>query len=183
MQAMNDDVPAPIIIALSKTKILLIAAGSLAFALLSAWILFTKEPDPRLNSPRAKAAGMAGIVFFGFCGAFAVWKCSDSKPGLIIDAEGIIDNSSAIAAGRVRWSDITGFSVSKIQGTRILNILVASPESYVAGKGWLSRMAGAANIKLVGTPINISSHSLKIDFDELARQMSEAAIRYSRPPS
>lgn len=105
---MTRDFSTPIIIPLSKTKIMLI---------------------------------FAGLIFFGFCGVYAAGKLADRKPGLVIDDEGIIDNSSAIAAGRIRWGNMMGFTVTTIQGTKILNILVRSPQSYLEGKGRLARLA------------------------------------------
>ncbi|MFO1486188.1 MAG: STM3941 family protein [Verrucomicrobiaceae bacterium] len=144
---MTRDFSTPIIIPLSKTKIMLI---------------------------------FAGLIFFGFCGVYAAGKLADLKPGIVIDDEGIIDNSSAIAAGRIHWDNMMGFTVTTIQGTKILNILVRSPQSYLEGKGRLARLAGAANIKMVGTPVNITSHALKIKFDDLVRLINEACIAHSK---
>lgn len=38
----------------------------------------------------------------------------------------------------------------------------------------LSRMLNAANTKMMGSPINISSNSLRLGFDELARALTTA---------
>jgi len=177
--AMSHDFSAPISIPLSKTKIFLIFLGSLLFVILSSWILLSERSDPVLHSVKAKIAAVVGIAFFGFGGIYAAGKLADRKPGLIIDSEGIIDNSSAVAAGRVRWDDMTGLTVSKIQSTRFLNILVRSPQACLEGKSRLMKLAGAANIKMTGTPINISSNALKIKFDDLVRLINEAAIAHS----
>lgn len=155
----------PVVIPLSKGKIFLTLLGSLAFVALGIWFLGTK--DPELSSPVVKVVGGVAVLFFGACGLFALTKLFDFRPGLVIDAEGIIDNSSAVAAGRIRWEEITGLSVTTIQRTQILNILVRSPEALLEGKGRLARLAGSANIGMTGTPVNISSHALKVRFDDL----------------
>ena len=49
-------------------------------------------------------------------------KIFDSKPGLVIDAEGLIDNSSAAAAGRIPWTDIGGVNVFTMHRQRMLTI-------------------------------------------------------------
>jgi hypothetical protein len=161
-------------IPLSKGKIVLIVIGSFAFVAVCAALLVNAGQIPRMNSIFIKAVVAFGIPFFGFCGVFGLRKLFDSKPGLIIDSEGIVDNSSAIAAGRIPWDEITGIRISEVAGQRLLTILVAAPESYSRGQGKVRAWLNSVNRRMTGSPINISTNALKISLDALAGHLTTA---------
>jgi hypothetical protein len=121
---------------------------------------------------------IACIAFFGLCGLSALFKLFDFSPGLVIDAEGIVDNSSGVSAGRIPWSDIRGFTVTTVQGQRFLTVKVANPKKYVQRGHVLKRLLVNANATYFGGAIQISANSLKIDFDELVRVANEFREKY-----
>ncbi len=162
-----------VIIPLSKRKVALLLLGSLAFVGTSIWLWFIAGWDLRM-----KGAALAGMSFFGLCGIYYLIKICDSRPGLIINVQGIEDNSSAISAGRIPWGEITGLKVSEIFGQRFVTIEVVNPRKYVERGGSFKRMLNAANVKLVGSPINISSNSLQLNFNELLSLLTQALKRY-----
>lgn len=169
-----------IVIALSKRKILLLLAGSVAFVATGIVLWTIADTQNRYNALFVKAVALACVTFFGMCGLYACLKLFDSKPGLIIDAEGLVDNSSAVAAGRIPWSEVVGLSVTKIARSSFVTVQVPDPYKYVERAGALQRIASTANTKLVGSPINISSLALKIPFDELVQILRESHERYTR---
>jgi hypothetical protein len=59
-------------------------------------------------------AAIAAILFFGFGIFYFLRKLIDKKPGLIIDDNGIIDNSSAVSVGLIPWSDIEHISTTNV---------------------------------------------------------------------
>ena len=152
---MDPDAAPDIAIALSKTKLVLVVIGALGFVALGIWMLTLAdtEPHPRLT----KAIAIAGIAFFGLCAVYGCIKIFDQRPGLIIAREGLVDNSSAVAAGRIPWDEITGLEVSSIAGTRFVTLRVRDPQKYVARSSFLRGMMNAANINMTGSPINIAS--------------------------
>ncbi len=100
-----NQVPDQIVIPLSRTKIVLLFLGAVAFVLLSVWLWTIADHQTRHNPLYVKAVAIAGASFFGLCAGFAFIKLFDTKPGLIIDSDGIVDNSSGVSAGRVPWQE------------------------------------------------------------------------------
>jgi hypothetical protein len=175
---MTNETPNPIVIPLSKIKILLILLGSIAFVAGGLWLWFHAGEIRYRNPIYVKAVAGAAVGFFGLCGVFGLFKLFDSAPGLIVDEEGIIDNSSALAAGRIPWSDIRGFEIRTVQNQKLLTIEVHNPEKYVQRAHVLKRPLVAINARSFGGPIQISSNALKINLDELVRLLTEAHKKY-----
>lgn len=167
-----------IVIPLSKAKVALLLFGALAFVAVSIWIWSIADTQNRLNPLFVKGVALAGISFFGLCGLYSCIKMFDNKPGLVIDAQGIVDNSSAVAAGRIPWDDIVGVKVYSIAGQKVLVIEVLDPQKYVERGSAFKRMLNAANTNTIGSPISITSNTLQIQFDELVNILTESLARY-----
>jgi hypothetical protein len=155
-------------IPLNKSKLLLGVAGSLAFVILG-FFLINNASDINSNPILVKGTGIAGVLFFAATGVFAISKFVDKKVGLIINEEGIIDQSSGISLGLIPWSDITKIKSAQVMSTRFLLIHVRNPEQYLAKSGGLKKRMLMANMKMYGTPLAISSNSLKCNFAELEK--------------
>jgi hypothetical protein len=173
------------IIELSKTKLLLLIAGALIFVALGIWMYQLDpawiEAQRRFNSPAiVHGIGIASIVFFGACGAAGLKKSFDKKPGLVLSAAGIVDNSSAVSAGLIPWSDIQGFGIHEIQKQRLLIIMLADPEKYIRAGGSMKQALHRMNTRICGSPIAISSNALKINFDELVGLCNSYHTKYGR---
>ena len=173
------------VIELSKFKVLLLILGACAFVAAGLWML---QMDPaeiaaqrRFNSPAVVyAMGWASIVFFGLCGVLGARKMFDRKPGLVLSSAGILDNSSGVSAGLIPWSEIVGFSIFEMQNQKMLIVKVSNPEKYIERGGSLRRALNKANFKMCGSPIAITSNSLKIRFDELLDSCNQYLARYGK---
>jgi hypothetical protein len=165
---------AEVIIPLSKSKVALLLLGSVAFVGTGIWIWSIAETQSRFDPLLMKGVALACVSFFGLCGIYGCIKFFDRRPGLIIDTEGIVDNSSAVSVGRILWGDVVGLKVSSISGQRFLTIEVVDPQKYVDRGSALTRMLNAASVKMTGSPINISSNSLGLKLDELVHLVTEA---------
>jgi hypothetical protein len=175
---MTNEEANPIVIPLSTVKIVLLLLGSIAFVAVGLW-LWSHAEEIRYRHPLyIRAAAGAAVGFFGLCGIFGLFKLFDYAPGLIVDDEGIIDNSSGISAGRIPWSDIRGFEIRTVQNQRFLTIEVHNPEKYVQRAHVLKRPLVAFNASHFGGPIQISANALKMNFDELVRVLTEAHRKY-----
>ncbi len=118
---MNDDASGKIVIQLSKSKLFLLFLGAATFAGIGFWFV-TAPPKIDLplfgNSTIIFIVGLASIVFFGIMGYFIFKMLGDKSPGLVISAEGVFDNSSAISVGLILWSDVL-----EIKETKVVNQL------------------------------------------------------------
>ena len=108
-------------------------------------------------------------------------KFFDKKPGLVLNAAGIIDNSSSVSAGFIPWPEIFGFDIFEIQKQKTLIIMVVNPERYIEVGGSIKRALNRVNFKLCGSPIAITSNSLKIGFQELLDICNTYFEKYGKP--
>lgn len=158
-------------ISLSKSKIVMMLAGCSVFVAIGLWFVF--DPPAINNSywgnpTRIAFSGYAAILFFGLCAVFFIRKLSDTKPGLILDETGLVDNSGALSAGQILWEDIVNISVLEMNKQKLLMLEVKNPQEYIDRQaGLLKRKGMALNYKMYGTPISVTANALKIPFPEI----------------
>uniref|UniRef100_A0A7C3IHS4 Photosystem I assembly protein Ycf4 n=1 Tax=Gracilinema caldarium TaxID=215591 RepID=A0A7C3IHS4_9SPIR len=157
------------VIELSKNKVVLLTLGASLFVTLGIWLLQLQF-----------MVGILAISFFGLCLVFSVAKLFDKKPGLILNEEGLIDNSSGVSAGFIPWSEVTGFSIFEIQKQKMLVVGIRNPEKYIEHSSSLKRMINKANYNLCGSPVAITSNTLKMKFDELTSLCNQYYTRYGK---
>jgi hypothetical protein len=149
--------------------LLLIAA--IAFVVLGAWLLFdAPEVDNSIfsNLIVRLSAGIASILFFGLAAITIAKKITDKSAGFVINAEGIIDNSSGVSAGVVKWADIQEIQQLNIVNQKLLMIIVKNPQIYIdREKNGIKRKAMQMNLNSFGSPISISANALDMNFDTL----------------
>ena len=164
-------------IALSKKKLILMLVGSIAIVLLGIWLI--SEADNltgwRARNPTfTRGIGIAGVLFFGLCGVYFGRKLPDNRPGLIIDEMGLTDNSSGLSAGLILWGDIKKISVIEIHRQKLLMLHVKNPQDYIDKQtSGIKRKMMQMNFNMYGTPLSITSNSLKITFDGLHNILKE----------
>ncbi len=160
-------------IELSKIKILLSLLGCIVFIAISLW--FILKPEDLVNWRNRNetvilTVGIIGIITFSFFGIFIAKKLLNSKKGLIISEEGIFENSSAISIGKIFWKDIDEIQTLKIASTNHIIFILKNPDFYIElAPNSFVKKALKANYNLCGSPIAISSNSLKISFTELEK--------------
>ena len=155
-------------IQLSKTKLLLGIVGSILFVLLG-FYLFTLELQIRYNPILVKIIGVSSILFFGATGIYGIKKMFDKTIGLTIDENGILDNTNASSVGLIKWSDITEIKTKQISSTKFLLIYTKKPERYLDKVKGFKRKLMEGNNKLYGTPLSITSNTLKCNFSDLEK--------------
>jgi hypothetical protein len=156
-----------ITIPLDRMKLLPIALGSAAFVVLGVGLILISGGESFHDAWMMRLAGAASIAFFGLVFVTVVPKLLDPRPGLVIDKDGILDNSSALSAGMVPWAEITGFEVTTVKSQTFLTILLANPDRFVERGGPIGRFVKRMNRKLYGSPVQISARTLAIGFDQL----------------
>lgn len=160
------------VVLLSKGKNLGLLLIGIMFVAIGFWMLSIPDADieaqRRFNSPwLVHGLGWVSVIFFGLCSLVAVRNLFSPRPGLVLDREGLTDQSSGLAVGFVPWRDIAGLEPCVIQGQKMLVVLLKNPQAYVDKGGPLRRQLYRMNLGLVGSPFAISSNSLKLGFDEL----------------
>ncbi|MBX2921622.1 MAG: hypothetical protein KF746_05445 [Chitinophagaceae bacterium] len=169
-------------IPLSKQKMILTLLGSIAFVGLGIWFLIDppKVSNPILGNPAVIfIAGLASLLFFGLVAVTAFRKLSDKKAGLIINRQGIIDNSGGTFGGLVLWADIEEIKVSQVMSQKFLTFIVRNPQDYLDKvTNPLKRKGMEMNYRTYDSPISISANSLQTNFDNLYNLLTEKLKEY-----
>ena len=100
--------------------------------------------------------------------------------GLVVDEVGINDTSTPTALGLIKWEEITKIESLDIEGTLFLLIHVVNPEQYLERTKYFSRRPLKVGIKMYGTPVIISAHSLKCNSDELEDLLYTSLEKYKK---
>ncbi|UKB85377.1 hypothetical protein LF887_07055 [Chryseobacterium sp. MEBOG06] len=155
----------------SNKKFLSLTIGSLIFTILG--VLFIILPDvfiTRLinNVILIQFIGILAMLFFGFA-LFTMIKKKifDKNIGIIVNEEGIIDNSSFVGVGLIKWEDVISIEKSNVASTNFLLIKVKNPEYYINISTGIKSKLLAGNYKSYGTPISISSNFISCSFTQL----------------
>ncbi|UUV22575.1 STM3941 family protein [Paenimyroides aestuarii] len=169
-------------IPLSKTKMTRTFIGSIIFVILGVWFLVN---PPELNNPILGNSvviyviGLLSIVFFGFIGIMIFRKLFDKKAGLIINQDGIIDNTSGLSIGFIPWSEIQEISSTQVMNQKFISIVLKNPEAFMEKiSNPIQKNAMKMNYKTSDSPISISSNALKTDFNKLFNLLKEKMNEY-----
>ena len=174
-------------IELSKTKIALAILGTCVFVAIGVWLLSFDDASIRssrsfrlfLNNPMyVRGLGLLSIVLFGTLALFFFKKLFDKRPGLVFSHSGIVDNASAVSAGFIPWSEVIGSEIFEMPQQQMLIIMVRDPQKYVGRGNALKRKLNQANYKMCGSPIAISSNTLKINCSDLRTVFDQYYRKY-----
>jgi hypothetical protein len=161
-------------IPLSKTKLLLGLGGSALFVVLGLYFLTTMaDQQTSFNPAILKGVGIASILFFGGTGIYGIKKMFDKTIGLTIDENGIFDNTNASSVGLIKWTDITAIKTEQVASTIFLLIYTANPNFYLDKEKGVKRRLLEGNNRMYGTPLSITSNTLKYNFNELEKIIND----------
>ncbi|WP_332454808.1 STM3941 family protein [Chryseobacterium aquaticum] len=169
----------------SKTNLILLLSGSLIFIILGVFLAVSPH---KFNSFIFRSvifiriAGIAAIFFFGLCLIILIKSLFTKKFNLIINEEGIIDNSSYVSVGTILWSDINSIKSINVMSTKFLIINVKDPNKYLNKEKGIKRKILERTYNTYATPISISSSTLSYNFDELEKVISNFYNEYKNTP-
>jgi len=167
-------------IALSRTKLRKGLMMSILFLLLGLWIVIFRPVKPEnspLRSPElVYGAAILSIAFALFGIFYFPKKMKDKRPGIVIDEEGVSDNSSAVSIGLIPWADVLQLKVIKVVRQEFLVLIVNNPESYISRQTNLIKKKGMQyNYRNYGSPLAISTGGLECTPDKL-KEMVESRL-------
>lgn len=115
----------PIIIPHKKIGNIIYAFGALCFVLIGLSFL-------TIPSFPIQLIGLPSIAFFGICLVIYTKRIFSPHPLLIIDEQGITDNSSALAIGFIPWKDIENVELRHMLNQTFISVEVKSHDAYLA---------------------------------------------------
>lgn len=160
----------------SKTKIILVLIGCFVFVILGFFFILKPEffISPIVRTVLfIQIVGSVVILFFGLGGIYGCKKLLDRKIGLVIDIEGIYDNSNASSIGLIKWDDIINIKTEQVSSAKFLLVYIRNPKEYISREKGFKKKLMEANYKMYGTPLSITSNTLQCNFHELEMIIKE----------
>lgn len=98
---------------------------------------------------------------------------------MVINKQGVTDNSSALSIGFIPWADVQEIKILKLMSERFLLFILNNPQDYLKKvKNPIRRNTMKINQKLYGSPFSISSNLLQITFNELKELLQKKRNEY-----
>jgi hypothetical protein len=157
-----------------RGRLALLLCGALVFVAFDCWLLM--PPYTNTGFDEFLFAGL-GLPFFGLAALFILSRLLSRKPALVIDASGITDNGSLVAAGFIPWSDFADAGIASVGKTRFLGIRLRDPDAYLARSNALKRFLVQINMQLCGYPCNIPVTTLPCTVEELLATVKQHAAQ------
>lgn len=161
----------------NKKKLIFLFFMSFVLAFFSFWYILYPSDFVNIITRRKELifiAGVIGSVIFGVSSIWIFFRLFDNKPGLIINEQGIIDNTNTGSIGLIKWDDIIEVRHKRIMSNSLMLIVVKDPQKYLQKVSVFKRLSLKQNINNYGTPIALTSVSLDCNFDELERIVNDA---------
>lgn len=154
-----------------RWKLAQMALGASALVLVGLFIVFFSEViEVRAGIIIiivAYVVAYIGVPFFGVGLIYLLYRLVVRKPALVVSAEGIYDNASALSAGQLRWEEIELVCPYSFGSQRMLGITLKEEQAVLARQNSLKRPLMRVNKHLAGYPINLPQNSLPMTVDEL----------------
>ncbi len=162
-------------IPLNRKKFLLRGGLFTALALVGVWLFLSYAPVQTFLTPWVVQVIAGVLVFvFGILAMNDLQKGMGNPIGLVITPEGMIDHSSNLGVGLIRWKEIRLLRIDTSRSDQHILVDVAKPkELQKKGRNPLQQNLMATNVKLYGTPIVIQADHLTLSATELLPLLEE----------
>src|SRR5262245_1276701 len=145
-----------IVVRASRLKLIFLFTLSAGMVAASAWLVLLKPAWLIIPG----LVGLCGILFFGLCGGWILSRLFSHRISLILDRDGLLDNSSALPAGRIPWDQIARMGITKVENQRFLGIDVRDRTLLPSSTSAFRRWAEEFNVAVSGYPLGIPSTTI-----------------------
>lgn len=167
-------------IAFSQSKTGGLLVGALVFCIIGLWMFYAAWTEGGAESVFLALLGVVTLLFFGSAAFFSLRPLIARGPGLILNQDGFIDHSSAIAAGFVPWEAVAAISSTSYRGNSFISVILHEPQQFLARQTLLRRGLMSMNKVFFQTPVQISTNALDISFPKLQDLFHEYMSIYGR---
>ncbi len=156
------------VVALNKKKIIFLFFMSIVFFFLALLLLIYLPQDQGIvDYWFIKIVASLGVFLTAIAWFFVFLKIFDRKPGLVINDEWILDNSSFLSVGLIKWDNISNVAVNNIRKQKILTITLKNPDEFMEKQNVVKKFCFKLNHKYFESPVQISDSALKYDCQKI----------------
>lgn len=152
-------------------RMVMLAVFSLVFVAVGIFILGISGEFESSTGPMI--IGILTIAVFGLCFIYYVNVLIKREPAVILTKEGIIDRSSYIGAGLVRWNEIETIEFINFSGQIYLGIFTIDKELIINRTSGMKKVFNQLNKGLLPSQVNIPVKNLACSMDELVDVINE----------
>lgn len=156
---------------------MLVTLGAAVFVGLGLFLVIYDSPRFGL---KAAIAGWASIGFFGLCGAYASTRAFRPGAAVVLNPQGLLDNSSGFAAGLIPWGEIRAVEYVSFQGQDFVGVILSNVDAYIQRLGPIKSRAARWNLNNGLPAVLIPQISIEMDVHVLAKKINE--YRAAREP-
>ncbi len=149
----------------SNRKIIFLIFLAFFLCLVGCWVFWVAEYQYRFTPFLARTVGLSAMAIFGFSMIIMAGRLISKKPGIEITRDEIIDYSYKKL--RIRWADIIELKTDETFGSEFILVMIRNPETYINRPDLIQKISMEWNWRTYGTPITLSSGSLKCTSKEL----------------
>ncbi|RST76263.1 hypothetical protein D4T97_005665 [Siminovitchia acidinfaciens] len=117
--------------------------------------------------------GIITITVFGLCFIYYINVLIKREPAVIVTNEGIIDQSSYIGAGLVKWKEIEAIDLINFSGQVYLGIFTFDGELIINRSNGMKRVLNVLNKGLLPSQVNIPVKNLACSIEDLFEAIGE----------
>ena len=162
------------IVRFNRIKTLLYCIAALILAGFTVVILYASfERGSVIAIIVALVLCLAGVLFFGFIFLYLIRTLFDRRPMLIIDRDGITDNSSAAALGFIPWSDLGEARVTTLAGNEFVELRLRHEEKYFETMSGLKKLLIKANRTGGHEIVCLNLLTVNCSSDEILREIEK----------
>ena len=126
---------------------------------------------PLINT-HYRFSGYFFIIISLFLAFHSVKRLTTSKPGFLIDPEGIHDYTGAYCIGPVLWCDVTKIRIIKVFWQKMIVIDVNNAQAYInRQKNGFNKITMSLNHIFFGSPFCINTSELNISLNDLFEEI------------
>lgn len=156
-----------------KGKMILYGIGCLIFVAIGVILFLIGLIDNGSDRLTFLLIGGVAFVFFGLCMVYWVKTMAKRKPAIIINQEGITDQSTYIAAGLIRWEEIEDIDFIQFGGQTYLGIFTKDPDLIVNRSSSIKKMLNRMNKGILPSQVNIPVKILDCSVEELIDRINK----------
>ena len=109
------------------------------------------------------------------------WReLTGERPALILDKEGIVDNTHWYSLGRVGWEEVDSIKTQELLLIQNIQVIFKNPNALIQKeKKLLKRLVQSMQLSLKKTPMLLNSRALEISQNELATLLENIDFKNS----
>lgn len=150
--------------------------GALGMSLLCLFLLFS-DIGPSLQSSLPQVLFriiMAfGFFFFTCCCFFIIKRALSKKDILTVTADGITDNSSALAFGFILWSDMERIYLDSVMRNTFIEVQLKNEEAYISRFHGIRKWMMLANRRMGHQAVCITLNSSGVSPQKLLVKLQD----------